>query len=307
MKNFLNTKTLSKKSAMLFILVELFLYINPAQARLAEFQTTRLKSTAGAGVASFLVDESAILNPAPIAFFNMSAMYFQKGGTEVTNGRETSVGENAYNSAESDDMALIISDSQKALKGTLGYIKQSQGQDERKQISGSLSSIVGKKSAMGFSYSMVKEKISGVDSKSKKFNIGVFHAVSPNFSLGMVAVNPFISTEKDTQAVVGVQYIFRDFVSFMVDAGADYTRELSETRVLRAATQLKIYNDFFFRFGVFNDKALQEKGSGAGIGWVQPRLNLEFAIKNTKVLEDAILNQKQQDLKETSFSVSYRF
>ncbi len=308
MTHFFNSRTITKISTVSVILVELFLYINPAHARVAEFQTTRLKSTGGAGVASFLVDEAPVLNPAPIAFFNMSSFYFQKGGTEVSNTSAANTnGDNVYNFAKSDDMAIIASDSKGALKGTLGYIKQSQGDVISKQITGSLSSLVGKRSSMGFSYSLIKDEISGVKESSKKFNVGVFHAVSPNFSIGMVAVNPFISTKKDTKGLVGLQYVFQDFISLMLDAGADYTKELSETTILRVGTQLKIYNDFFIRFGIFDDKSTKEKGSGAGIGWIQPRLNLEFAIKNTKVLEDELLNQKKQDLKETSFSVSYRF
>jgi hypothetical protein len=301
----------SKSTIIATILIELILYINPAHARIAEFQTTRLKSTGGAGVASFLVDEAPILNPAPIAFFNMSSIYFQKGNSEVNNIENSisspELGDTTNNISETDDIAFIASDSKGALKGTLGYIKQSQNNTVHKKITGSLSSLVGKKSSMGFSYSYNKETTDGLQEKSKEFNVGVFHAMSPKFSLGMVAVNPFISTSKDTKGMIGLQYTFQDFISIMLDAGADYTKVLSETIVYKAGAQLKIYNDFFLRFGMFDDKSLKEKGSGAGIGWVQPRLTMEFAIKNTKILEDEILNQQQQDLKETSFSVSYRF
>ena len=48
------------------------------------FETTRLKSTAGAGVASLLIDESTILNPAPMAFFNLASFYIQRSDQKTS-------------------------------------------------------------------------------------------------------------------------------------------------------------------------------------------------------------------------------
>lgn len=93
----------------------------------------------------------------------------------------------------------------------------------------------------------------------------------------------------------------------MFDAGADYNQDLSKTATWKAATQIKLFSDFYARFGAFNDKGLKQKGSGVGIGWLQPRLVLELALKNTELLESEELNQTGEDIKETSFSLSYRF
>ena len=70
---------------------------------------------------------------------------------------------------------------------------------------------------------------------------------------------------------------------------------------------MKIYNDFYLRAGFFDDKIQQEKGSGFGIGWIQPKLTFNFAVKNYSTFESVILKQENEEIKESSFSVSYRF
>ena len=39
-----------------------------------KIQTTRLKSTAGVGAGSILLDEATMLNPAPVAFYQTGAI-----------------------------------------------------------------------------------------------------------------------------------------------------------------------------------------------------------------------------------------
>ena len=93
----------------------------------------------------------------------------------------------------------------------------------------------------------------------------------------------------------------------MFDAGADYNRPLRETTLWKAAFQLKVFDNWFMRFGVFDDQGKFERGSGAGIGWVQPRLVIDLSLKNTKISENELLVQEAEDIKESSFSISYRF
>lgn len=280
-------------------------------AQVSDFETTRMKSTGGAGVGSLLMDESTILNPAPIAFFNSSALFYQRSSADIeinsaNQGRP-------FSSASSKSNAFIVSDSKGSLSGSISYINQEEYGDERRTFGLSMASSVGKKSAFGVNYKFIKDTLrddSGLTREEdyKQAIFGVSHVISPSFSLGVVAVDPFQVRPNETKAIVGLQYVFEDFISLMLDVGADYNQKLSETTILRGAAQVKLYQDFFLRFGAYKDETLKEDGTGFGIGWIQPRLTLEFALKNS-TFESAELssNESVRDDKETSFSLAYRF
>lgn len=281
-----------------------------ANARIHDFETTRLKSTAGAGVGSILMDEATALNPAPIAFFNMGSIYLQKSSSNITPD-EASIGETM---SETDTMAAIISDAKGPLKGSISILKYGEGFNKRKRYAASFASVIGKKSSMGVTYRMTEDELSQSGNiyekdKYKQTIFGVLHALSSSFTLGFVVIDPFKKRPLDTRAILGAQYIYQDFISVMFDMGTDYNLPMEEKFLYKGAVQFKVFTDFFVRAGLFNDKGLGEKGSGAGIGWVQPRLVLDFALKNTTRLEKTFLESVQDaaKIKETSFSLSYKF
>ncbi|RZF23022.1 hypothetical protein DAY19_04425 [Halobacteriovorax vibrionivorans] len=275
-----------------------------ANAKILDYKTTRLKSTGGAGVASLLMDEATVLNPAPIAFFNMSSVYVEKSSTDNKDLEEN-------NLKGSSNLAVIASDSSKALKGSLSYVKTKKGDENYKQLSTSFASTVGPKSSLGFTYQDIKRVDNYLGNIEKneysQVNIGVFHAVTSSLSLGMVAMDPFKSSENGTKAILGMQYQYGKFISLMLDAGADYTTELSERSLVRGAIQFNVLSDFYIRAGMFDDKIDMQSGSGFGISWIQPKLTLNFAMSNISVDEDALLKQIAEEIQETSFSLSYRF
>ena len=273
-----------------------------------DFQTTRLKSTAGAGVASVLMDESTILNPAPLAMFNVSSIYFQRSGADLDIDSNSGLGR----TVQDKSTAIIVSDSNGGVSGSLSYLAQTQGANERKRFGVSVSSMIGQRSAFGVSYRFNKEEtnldgLGMVKTSTRQGSLGILHALSPSFTLGLVAVDPLKAVPGETKGIVGGQYVFNDFISIMLDLGADYNNNLADSVLYRAAMQFKIYNDFFLRFGAHDDKAIKEKGTGVGIGWVQPKLSIDFALRNSERSEDALAATKEQKLKESSFSVSYRF
>ena len=49
------------------------------------------------------------------------------------------------------------------------------------------------------------------------------------------------------------------------------------------------------------------KGNGFGLAWIQPRLALEFALKNTTQDADTTINRTESKVKEMSFAASLRF
>lgn len=273
-----------------------------------DFQTTRLKSTAGAGVASILMDESTILNPAPIAMFNVSSIYFQRAGADLDIDSNSGLGR----TEEAKSTAFIASDSKGGVSGSLSYLNQTQGGNERKRFSFSVASMVGERSAFGVSYRFNNEEtnldgLGMVKTSTRQGTFGILHALSPSFTLGLVAVDPLKAVPGETKGIVGGQYVFNDFISVMLDIGADYNNNLADSVLYRAAMQFKIYNDFFLRFGAHDDKGIKEKGTGVGIGWVQPRLSVDFALRNSERSADELTAANEQKLKESSFSVSYRF
>ncbi len=271
-------------------------------AKTLNFETTRTKSTAGAGVASILMNEATVTNPAPLAFFNLSSIYFEKFSTNTTIDS---------NSQELDNYAFIASDSSKNLKGSVAYIKSSSSELKNKQINIALASNIGKKSAAGLTYKDIRKQYlyNGkiITKEYKQFVPGVFHVINQDFSIGFVAIDPLRKNPEESKLVLGAQYTLLNYITLMFDFGADYKEDLNEKSMVRSAAQIKIFNDFFLRVGAYEDKALKERGNGIGLGWVQPKLVIDVALKNTRVSESAILQQNEEKIKETSFSLAYRF
>ena len=267
-----------------------------------QFQTTRLKSTAGAGVASLTVDEANSLNPAPLAFFNVMSLYVQrtKGGLSAEDGTDISSGPIEQN-------AVIISDTKGSLKGSAGYVEHIKGHEKTKQFSASIATIMGPQSSWGLTYKKTTD--GGGGGGFEQFIVGITHVVSPDFSLGIVLSDPAGKVEGQRRGIVGLQYIYQNFISLMIDGGSDYEAELSENFFHREAVQIKLLGNIYTRFGIFNDKGLKKRGTGTGLSWIQPRLMLDFAVANTSYDEGGLMafNQEVYRETETSFSLSYRF
>ncbi len=275
-------------------------------SRIHDFETTRLKSTSGAGVGSILLEEAAILNPATLSFFNQSSFY----GT-MNNG-DFSPRDNSPSLSEKKDMGIIISDANPSVSGAFHYLKQEEGHSSRDRYGVTMSGIVGKTSALGFSYRKSDDTI-GLSSSikhTKKYqqtSMGVLHVVDKNLTFGLVAFDLFKGHSQDAKAVMGFQYGFAQSVALIADLGSRWDQNLSDHLVYRGAIQFNIFNDFFLRVGMFNDKSNDERGNSYGLSWVQPRLALDFAMKNSKIQRSTSKGQSPYDLKETSFGLSFRF
>jgi hypothetical protein len=296
------------KCNFLFLWLFLSLVSFNVVARVHPYETTRLKSTGGAGVGSILLDESAVLNPAPLAFYNTGTIYVQKidaaYDTESVNGVTTT---------EDTTKSVMVSDAKGNLKGSLGYFHQIEGNAKRKRISGSVASRVGGNSAMGVAYWHTKDynDLAENPETEDKYNqvvFGVSHALNQEFSMGVIVIDPLKVKPEDNRFVVGFQYLYREFIALMTDVGSNYNYDLSPNLLYRAAIQFKFYNDFYARIGIFDDKMLMEKGNGIGLSWVGPKLILDGAFKNTspkgESLSDISYGTK---VRELSMSLSYLF
>ena len=97
-------------------------------------------------------------------------------------------------------------------------------------------------------------------------------------------------------------------MTLTLDFGGDYNSdEISDTLIYRGGVQVRALNDFYVRFGAFNDKIRQEQGNGYGLAWVQPKLAFEFAVKNIKQDANLAINRNESKIRETSFGISLRF
>ena len=275
----------------LYTLIVFYAYPIITLSNTRDFQTTRLSSTAGTGVGSVLMDEATFLNPAPLAFYRIGSFYFQKTNLEASNSSD-----------ETKGMTLVASDSKGKIAGSISYQNYETNNNEIKIISGSLSSPMGQKSAFGVTYRMTENNQINQQypNKYKQFLIGVCHAVTKDFTVGFLVIDPTEKIPEDSKALVGFQYVYKDFITLMADLGSTWDGNMSKNILYRGGMQFKILADFYLRFGAFQDKKKNRKGSGAGISWVSPKLTFNLA-------GNYIDTETNEELKETSFSVSYRF
>ena len=276
---------------------------NTAFSGLHEFETTRLKSTAGAGVAGIFVEEAAFLNPASLAFHESASLYLQRDMLQFKDSAGNII-------QKPKSSGVVISDGNANLSGSISYTFQEEGAFKRKKWGLATSAPLSKESALGASLRKVKDenttRKTSVDYYQTVF--GVTHSVDPQTSLGVVVYDAFNSKAGETKAIVGAQHIFVDYLTLMFDFGANYNSdEISDSLLYRGGVQVRVLNDFYLRFGAFNNKEKQEKGNGFGLVWEQPRLSLGFALKNTKQEANATLARAESKLRETSFSASIKF
>lgn len=302
-----NTLIYIRKSSLLLAMT-LFLSLG-VNAEIRPYQTTRMKSTAGAGVGSYLIDESIFLNPAPMAFFTIGSLYLHR------NTGDENFENNVLNDRSHKDTAIIASDSTGFAGGAIAYVNQKRGQEQRKVLGASMAYPFSPTSSMGVSFQRFSNKeFDNTDSgniqsdRSNLFTFGVTHLLTDGFSLGITVRDPFKATNNLTLATVGAQYSLHDYIILILDIGTNYTDDFNDNFVYRGALQVMFFDDFFIRFGIFDDNSRDETGTGVGLSWVGPKLSFDFAIQQIKRQFTLTAPQKEESkIKETSISLSYRF
>ncbi len=276
--------------------LSVFSFLSHAQVSKSYSGTTWLKSTTGAGVGSILMDEATMLNPAPIAFYQMSSIYFQKS-------QSTHLSANLdRNNTETGDTIAVISDSKGRVGGSISYISSKLLDSENKRMAVAIATPVREGTSVGISYSDTTEKNPLVKNNFKQFNMGVTHLINSSVTMGIVATDIKRQREEDSKVTLGMQYVFNNFISLMLDIGGDYKRQLSEYYLYRTAIQFKIMDDFFLRLGRSEDFILSQRTTGVGAGWVSPKMviNASFSdVKGMKVGDDSA--------KESGFSLALKF
>jgi hypothetical protein len=275
-----------------------------------EFQTTRLNSTAGAGVASILSTEAAILNPATSAFFDGNSASYQSYTSSFKNENTLRDANNDPFAKQNRSQGVFVSDSSSGLRGGVAYTDQKENHFERTRAIFHASSAMGAKSAVGITYNYIQDtRPSGTPDRHQvqhQANAGLIQVIDEDTTLGLVMTDVTRTTPGEQRLLAGFQYhIAKKFV-LIGDLGVDYTGNFSEDNLWRGAIQINLFDDFFLRGGTFNDAITKSKGNGWGAGWVGPRFGVEFAQKLSEYYSTAYL-YKNEKIVDTSLSAIIKF
>lgn len=247
-------------------------------AKLLEFETSRLSQTAGTGAATLLINESTLLNPAAIAFFRDSTVYYQRTSTELDEQSNERVG----NFKDGLSEFYSISDTTTSLKGSFSYLYQNEAAGNRKRIALSSAAHISEKSALGVIISHTEEETEIEDGDYIQITIGAISNITNDLILGFVYTDPALVISEYSNYVFGVQYRFSEYFTVMADAGSGDVRNPDKSSFTRAALQISATDRLFLRYGVSHDKFNGTKGVGYGLSWVGPKFALEYSIKNEK-------------------------
>ncbi|MBC7713311.1 MAG: hypothetical protein H7177_08230 [Rhizobacter sp.] len=276
---------------------------NFAFAKIHEFETTHIKSQAGTGVSGLFMEESAFLNPASLSFFNVGDVYVQRDMIQIKDAAGNVI-------QKPKNTGVVLADGNQSVSGSLSYIHQEEGVLTRKRWGLSTSTLLNPKNALGVSVRKTKDEntLTGTSVDYYQTVFGLTHALDQQTSLGLVAYDAFNSKGEATKAILGVQHSFADALTIAFDFGGNYKAdEISNTLLYRGSVQVKVLDDFYLRFGAFNDKELEEKGNAFGLGWISPKLAFEFALKQTKQKASIALVRNETKMREASFGLSLRF
>lgn len=245
------------------------------ETKLLGFETSRLSQTAGTGVASLLINESTVLNPAAIAFFKDSTLYYQRTTQELDDKSEDRVG----NFKDGLSEFYSISDTTTSLKGSFSYLYLNNAGGKRKKLSLSSAAPIGAKTAMGFIISRVEEESEIVDGEYTQITAGAIHNVTQNLILGFTYVDPARAVGEYSHYTLGIQYRFNEFFTLMGDAGSGDVANPEKSSFNRLAFQVAATERLFLRYGISYDRYTALKTVGYGLSWVGPKFAIELAIK----------------------------
>lgn len=284
-----------------FIICAILLPIS-TYGKIRKLETTRLSSSAGAGVATILVNETAFLNPASIVFYRGSSLYYQKTVSELKSSQRTSL-------KKPKAEAIVIADTSSKLKGTFSYQYQNEYGERRQRLTSSIASTITKNLSFGILYKYTDEKDSANQKhKYHSANLGLTYIHSPKLSAGLVFHDAFLADKEEFRILVGVQYQIVDNLIFVLDAGSNTAYSAKDNLLNRYAFQVNFFEHFFLRAGQFYDNAEKEKGQAWGLSWIGPKLSLEYSYKTSNSLNE--LSQKilkNEKLIEQSFALAIRF
>ncbi len=293
------------------ILAVLSLMGQTSWAQIRDFQTTRLNSTAGTGVASILATEAALLNPASSTFFEDSSISYQSYSTDLKKKNPARDAAGDHFSKNDVSRGLFMADNSGTLKGGVAYLQQEEAGFERERMVLHGAAPMGPASSIGVSYNYIQDvlpkKFSDRHQTHHMLSMGTTHIIDQKTILGLVILDPTRTIKGNERVIGGFQYSVAERLIVMADFGAQYTKNVSKQYLWRAAVQANVFSDFFIRVGKFYDNPANFKGTGWGVGWIGPRFGVEFAQKFSEQLGDPTYLYEDETLTDTSLSAILKF
>lgn len=294
-----------------YILALMLLMGQSSWAQIREFQTTRLNSTAGAGVASLLSTEAALLNPAASAFFDGSSFSYQRYSSSLQDESDDRDAINDDFPSPNKSQGLFMADHDGPVKGGFAYLTQDENNYERSQLVTHAAAPLTNSTSFGLTYRYIQDtlpsRFSNRHQTSHQISLGTTHILDAKTVIGLVIVDPTRTTPDEERILAGLQYSFADKLTLIADIGTQYTKDVKDKYLWRGAVQLQLFDDFFFRVGKFYDNIRESKGYGWGIGWVGPKLGVEFAQKFSEQFGDNSYIYHDETLVDTSISAIIKF
>jgi hypothetical protein len=297
---------------MRFVLLILFFFTFDAVAQIRPLQTTRMTSTSGAGVGSLLVVESAILNPAALAFFTDTYFSYQKNSSSIKSGNDLRlVDDNNFPSSNGHE-AYFLFDNSSQVKGGFSYQHQREGGFERKRLTASLAGFITDRLTWGLLYKYTEDNLSssarGNSKVSHPVTLGLTYVFSPGLIVGATYDDPGLAIKEETRANIGIQYSLFDQFVLIFDAGTKPNGDAFDSRIWRGALQFNVFSDFFVRAGKYQDRALNLEGDSWGVSWIGPKLGAEFAMKqSTQIIKQVDYLYPEETITDISFAFHLKF
>lgn len=271
--------------------------------QLPNFYSTRLLSSAGAGIGSILVDEASMLNPASIAFVPTTNFYYQRSNNDINESSSSRVKKSDSGLMEIYQMA----DSSGELKGTFSYQNRAQNGYKRRKLVSSFAAVVGKKTSVGLSYAY--NKYTTPLAKEDTFHqgsIGITHIFNEKLSAGLIVNDPFSSNGVDSKVGLGFQFTLFKGLTFMQDFEYALKNDDATGISTRTALQINAFDDFYLRAGKSEDDIRKTTSVSYGLFWIGPKLSLGYAVMKSTFTENTTLYFRDEQDIESSFSVSIR-
>lgn len=291
-----------------YILAFVLLLGQNSWGQIRDFQTVRLNSTAGAGVASVLSTESAVLNPAGTAFFDKNSVSYHNYSTSIKNKSDDRKAANDSFAKQNRSQGLFIEDSTSALKGGVGMIRQKENHFERESYLIHGSAPMSQSAAVGVRYNYIQDKLrDGSHDQAHQITMGTTYIVDENTVVAVMVEDPTRSLKSKERLIAGFQYDLADRFIIMGDVGTQYTKDVKDKYLWRAAVQVNVFSDFFLRAGKFYDNTLETKGTGWGVSWIGPKLGIEFAQKISEQYGTGRYIYRDEKLIDTAISALIKF
>ena len=313
MVNLREEHSTSSLVSIMRILYSLIFFSFAASAQVRPYQTARLKSTGGAGVASILVTEGAVLNPAGLAFFNEAFASYQKSTTTLNNKSEERSADGRKFSKSNYSEGYFVFDNSSSIKGGMGYHQQKENGYTRERISGAGAIHVLENLSLGAIIQHTEDTRPGwynSDRHNTTNPVVLGLTWLPLESLGVGAIYEDVgkALKDESRAVAGIQYSITSDLIVLVDAGGNPRGDFLEESILRVAAQYRTFQDFFVRVGQYKDNTINEEGIGYGVSWIGPKLGADLSMKTGRQIDREkgyiYPNEKLADL---SFAFNMRF